>query len=259
MFFTIFVGKFNWDCQCWITGFRNTSSQIAASFCQRGKYVISASEDSHVYVWKREEPRNGSGTGKSKSLITTHSHENFQCKDVSVAIPWLGTIKGEPQAMPTQSKRQSKRYPSQPTSINGSPTREDNLPTSKRQLPPLPKKSTNNNTLESASARQEEVLALVSHTESGVGESFNSVSSSGRYGDSSSILNATNPSSSSSSWSSSRSWFDVGNNHVTHTIQPTAWGLVIVTATLGGEIRAYQNFGLPQRIGRQTSLFGSST
>ncbi|KAG2690539.1 hypothetical protein I3760_09G191600 [Carya illinoinensis] len=243
-------------------GFRNTSSQIAASFCQRGKYIISASEDSHVYVWKREEPRNhGSGIGKNKSLTSTNSHEHFQCKDVSVAIPWLGTIKGEPPAMPTQPKRQSKRYPSQPTSINGSPTREDNLITNtKRQLPPLPKKSTNNNTLESASTPQEDVgLALVSQTESGIGESFDSVSSSGRYGDSPSILNARNPSASSSSWSSSRSWFDVGNNHVAHTIQPTAWGLVIVTASLGGEIRAYQNFGLPHRIGRQTSLFGSPT
>ncbi|XP_041023033.1 WD repeat-containing protein 44 [Juglans microcarpa x Juglans regia] len=243
-------------------GFRNTSSQIAASFCQRGKYIISASEDSQVYVWKHEEPRNGSGMGKNKSLITTHSHEHFQCKDVSVAIPWLGTIKGEPQAMPTQSKRQSKRYPTQPTSINGSPTREDNLiANSKRQLPPLPKKSTNNNNLESASTPQEDVgLALVSQTDqSGIGESFNSVSSSGRYGDSPSILTARNPSASSSSWSSSRSWFDVGNNHVAHTIQPTAWGLVIVTASLGGEIRAYQNFGLPHRIGRQTNLFGSPT
>ena len=33
-----------------ITGFRNTSSQIAASFSAYGRYIISASEDSHVYI-----------------------------------------------------------------------------------------------------------------------------------------------------------------------------------------------------------------
>uniref|UniRef100_A0A2N9GMC5 WD repeat-containing protein 44 n=1 Tax=Fagus sylvatica TaxID=28930 RepID=A0A2N9GMC5_FAGSY len=210
-------------------GFRNTSSQIAASFSQDGKYIISASEDSQVYVWKHEEPRNA-GTGKNKSVIT-QSHEHFQCKDVSVAIPWPGTIKGEPPPMPVQSKRHSKRFTSQlPSSAGGSPTKEDNFASSRRQLPPLPKK---------------------------VANALRESSASVRYGDSPSISAATNPS--SSSRSSSWSWFDAGNNHVTNNIQPTAWGLVIVTAGLGGEIRAYQNFGLPRRFGRQTNLFGGPT
>ncbi|GLT71330.1 hypothetical protein SLA2020_433590 [Shorea laevis] len=47
-------------------------------------------------TWKREEPRNG-GSGKGKSVSTVQSQEHFQCKDVSVAIPWPGTVKGEPQ------------------------------------------------------------------------------------------------------------------------------------------------------------------
>jgi hypothetical protein len=34
-----------------------------------------------------------------------------------------------------------------------------------------------------------------------------------------------------------------------------AWGLVVVTATLGGEIRVYQNFGMPFRIKGQGNLF----
>ncbi|KAK9985292.1 hypothetical protein SO802_030243 [Lithocarpus litseifolius] len=254
-------------------GFRNTSSQISAYFSQDGKYIVTASEDSHVYVWKHEEPRNA-GTGKSKNVVT-QSHEHFQCKDVSVAIPWPGTIKGEPPTMSVQSKRQSKRLTSQLPSSGGSPTKEDNsasskrhlpsLPTpsaggsptkeenfvnSKRHLPPLPKKSTN--VSESVSTPPEEELAYVSHTDSGIGESFTSLSALFRYGDSPSISAANT---SSSSWS----WFDAGNNHVTHTTQPTAWGLVIVTAGLGGEIRAYQNFGLPRRIGRQTNIFGGPT
>ncbi|KAK7846359.1 uncharacterized protein LOC111993001 isoform X2 [Quercus suber] len=254
-------------------GFRNTSSQISASFSQDGKYIVTASEDSQVYVWKHEEPRNA-GTGKSKNVVT-QSHEHFQCKDVSVAIPWPGTIKGEPPTVSVQSKRQSKRLTSQlpssggsptkqdnsaiskghlpslpTTSAGGSPTKEENFVNSKRHLPPLPKKSTN--VSESVSTPPEEELAYVSRTDSGIGESFTSLSALFRYGDSPSI-SAANPS--SSSWS----WFDAGNNHVTHTTQPTAWGLVIVTAGLGGEIRAYQNFGLPRRIGRQTNIFGGPT
>ncbi|RLN28766.1 uncharacterized protein C2845_PM05G03980 [Panicum miliaceum] len=34
-----------------------------------------------------------------------------------------------------------------------------------------------------------------------------------------------------------------------------AWGLVVVTASLGGEIRVYQNFGMPFRIKGQGNLF----
>ncbi|KAF2303119.1 hypothetical protein GH714_013952 [Hevea brasiliensis] len=74
-------------------GFRNLNSQIAASFSKDGKYVICASEDSNVYVWKRDER---SGTGKGKNMIDTRSHESFQCRDVSIAIPWPGTVKGDP-------------------------------------------------------------------------------------------------------------------------------------------------------------------
>ncbi|CBI30564.3 unnamed protein product, partial [Vitis vinifera] len=140
-------------------GFRNTSSQISASFSQDGKYVISASEDSQVYVWRRDEVRH-IGAGKGKSLVTTRSHEHFQSRDVSVAIPW-----------PEEEM----------TSCNSLP-----------------------------------------------------------------------------SWSPSWSWFD-GSSHGSHTVQATAWGLVVVTAGVGGEIRAYQNFGVPLRIGRQTTLFRDLT
>ncbi|KAL6905522.1 hypothetical protein ACP4OV_003123 [Aristida adscensionis] len=34
-----------------------------------------------------------------------------------------------------------------------------------------------------------------------------------------------------------------------------AWGLVVVTASLGGELRVYQNFGMPFRIKGQTNVF----
>ncbi|KAK4767353.1 hypothetical protein SAY86_015103 [Trapa natans] len=235
-------------------GFRNTSSQIAASFTQDGKYIVSASEDSNVYVWKHQEAHNG----KSKSAVNIQSYESFQCKDVSMAIPWPGSIRAEPpRHMGTQSKRQSKRCsaPPSPSRSVESPTREENAGASiasKRQLPPLPKKP---NAVEKTATPppEEETGAQLSRVDSGaeIGESFGSASA--RYGsDSPSISSATNPS--SSSWSSSWSWFDGGSSN--GAMQGTAWGMVIVTAGLGGEIRAYQNFGLPRKVG--PNLFSST-
>ncbi|KAI7996443.1 WD repeat-containing protein 44 [Camellia lanceoleosa] len=230
-------------------GFRNTSSQISASFSADGKYVVCASEDSQVYIWK---VRNA-GAGKSKGLITTNSHEAFQCRDVSVAIPWPGSMKIEPPIIEMNSKRHSKRSTHQPPSTMGSPSREDSVTgtNSKKHLPPLPKK---NNGLERDSSCWDEDLAQISRTDSetGIGESFNSDSSSIRYGDSPSISNSG--SSPSQSWSS-RSLFEGSSHRGGNTVQATAWGLVIVTASLGGEIRAYQNFGLPVKLGRQAILF----
>ncbi|KAK2986203.1 hypothetical protein RJ640_001282 [Escallonia rubra] len=237
-------------------GFRNTSTQILASFSPDGKYVISASEDSQVYIWKCEETRNA-GAGKSKS-VTTQSHEHFQCKDVSIAVPWPGSIKNEPPTVEVHSKRHSKRIVPQPLSTGSSPTREENLvgTSSRRQLPPLPKK---NSMLERATSCPAEDLSQVSRTDSGIGigESFSSASASIRYGDSPSIT--ASRSSPSQSWSSSWSLFNGGNSHGGHTIQAISWGLVIMTAGLGGEIRAYQNFGLPFKVSRQTNLFRDLT
>ncbi|KAG4109615.1 hypothetical protein ERO13_1Z049512v2 [Gossypium hirsutum] len=69
-------------------GFRNTNSQISASVTANGKYVVCASEDSYVYVWKHEA---GSRPSRNKGVTVTQSYEHFHCKDVSVAIPWPGT------------------------------------------------------------------------------------------------------------------------------------------------------------------------
>ena len=242
------------------TGFRNTSSQIAASFSQDGKYVISASEDSQVYVWKREEHRHSSASAK-RSMVNTRSFEQFQCRDVSVAIPWPGTVKGEPPA-PPHSKRYSKRSSTQPLSACGSPTRDQEVSSfgahasSKRHLPPLPAKTT---AIASEKPPEEDQLAQISETaeRGGLGESFNSESASTRYGDS--PLISASSAAPSSSWSSSWSLFDTGGGHGSHTVQATAWGLVVVTAGLDGAIRAYQNFGVPQKVGRQANLFGGLT
>ncbi|XP_062095646.1 uncharacterized protein LOC133801451 [Humulus lupulus] len=244
-------------------GFRNTSSQITAAFTENGKYVVSASEDSQVYVWKREEARQP--VSGRRPIINTKSYEHFQCRDVSVACPWPGTIKGEPPLVPVHhSKRHSKRYSSlQTPSAPESPTRDEvsaaappTTTNSKRHLPPLPKKGTTSASPTLENYQPEEELGQVSQTECGcVGESFSSDAETIRYGDSPSI--SASGATPSSSWSSSWPWFDIGGSHGSQSIQATAWGMVIVTAGLGGEIKAYQNFGLPRKVGRQTSLFGS--
>lgn len=288
-----------------MAGLRNINSQIAASFTPNGKYVISASEDSHVYMWKRDEPRNA-GVGKPKTVTTsTHAHEQFLCKEVSVAIPWPGSIKNIPPIVEV-NKRHSKKPVPQGVSASGSPTREEVAKNSKKDLPPLPKKNTNS---EKSSSSPDEDPSQVSRTESDIGsESFASDASSVKSGDSPSVKSGepppTNPddspstksgeppsikpgeppstkfgeapatksgeppsnksgetpttksgeppsiSTSANSGSQLWSWFDVGG-HGGQTIEATAWGLVIVTAGLGGEIRAYQNFGLPLKVNRQ--------
>ncbi|XP_031475928.1 uncharacterized protein LOC116247764 [Nymphaea colorata] len=65
-------------------GFRNTSSQISASFTLSGRHIICASEDSHVCIWNnvsQEPPR-------SKTVKSNRTCERFFSSKVSVAIPW---------------------------------------------------------------------------------------------------------------------------------------------------------------------------
>ncbi|PPD68820.1 hypothetical protein GOBAR_DD34294 [Gossypium barbadense] len=246
------------------SGFRNTSSQIAASFTQDGKYVLTASEDSQVFVWRYDEPRN-TGTAK-RTAVPARGYEQFPCKAVSVAIPWPGTIKGE---TPSMSKKNSKR-----TQPGESPNNEDDTQPNKAGLPPLPKK---NNT-EKTTSPSEEDPAQASAVDPGIPESSSSMSrsSSSSKDDSPSDSSASNLNSSSSikaGDSSSNantgstkseesgsvpsaaaapsiwSWFDVVGGGAGNTpTETTAWGLVIVTATLDGEIKIYQNFGLPRKI-----------
>ncbi|KAG2652608.1 hypothetical protein PVAP13_1NG367500 [Panicum virgatum] len=67
-------------------GFRNTSSQISACLAGNGRYIISASEDSHVYMWRNNddfEPSRKKGT-----VSVTNTHEHFHCKSVTVAVTW---------------------------------------------------------------------------------------------------------------------------------------------------------------------------
>ncbi|WOK94840.1 hypothetical protein Cni_G03545 [Canna indica] len=71
-------------------GFRNTTSQISASVSTNGRYVICASEDSHVYMWRHDAD---SQPTKAKAVVnSTQSYEHFHCQDVTVAVAWPNTI-----------------------------------------------------------------------------------------------------------------------------------------------------------------------
>ncbi|KAG6518298.1 hypothetical protein ZIOFF_021702 [Zingiber officinale] len=70
-----------------LKGFRNTNSQISAFPTADGKHVISASEDSHIYVWRFDD----SQTQTKGNATTTQSYEYFHCRGVTVAAPWPNT------------------------------------------------------------------------------------------------------------------------------------------------------------------------
>ncbi|XP_071687329.1 uncharacterized protein [Rutidosis leptorrhynchoides] len=186
-----------------LIGYKNTSSQFSAQYSADGKYIFCASEDSQVYIWKHEKPKN-SGGAKPK-YVTTTSYEHFPCTDVTVALPWHGTSKLNQLDNEPQSKRRSKKSGPLPT--------DNNVETKKSKLPPVPKKGTNDNSEQTT------------NTDASVGES----------GDGSLQT-------------------DGGNNvaAAASSAQSTVWGLVIVTAGVGGEIKVYQNVGLPVKVGYQT-------
>lgn len=61
-----------------------SSSQVAASFTPDGDHIISASDDSRIYMWNYANQL-APITSRVKNVW---SYERFVCNDVSVAIPW---------------------------------------------------------------------------------------------------------------------------------------------------------------------------
>ncbi|XP_076955040.1 uncharacterized protein LOC143629730 [Bidens hawaiensis] len=207
-------------------GYKNNSSQLSADYSLDGKYIISASEDSQVYIWRHEETK-----GKHKYPIIT-SYEHFPCKEVSVTAPWPGSNKLEQPLVAMHSKRHTKRSTTtlRPSVTGSSPIHDDigHSKPSSTTLPPLPKKSNPSTDVVEDTDHNANVDSSV-----GPSESFSAVvSSSGRFDE------MTSP---------TPVW---GGNRGHKTIQATAWGLVIVTAGLGGEIKVFQNVGLPFKVGR---------
>ncbi|GMJ05222.1 hypothetical protein like AT3G15470 [Hibiscus trionum] len=199
-------------------GFRNTNSQISASVTANGKYVVSASEDSYVYVWKQEAE---SRPSRNKGVTVTCSYEHFHCKDVSVAVPWPGMAD-------TWGLRDSH--------LNDQNSFDDHInEASTANHPPTPVEEYSGN---------EGSLSASGCTNSPLHGTISSATNSYFFD----RISAT--------------WPEEKLHLATRTKSPkisvdfspgvnpniSAWGMVIVTAGLRGEIRTFQNFGLPVRI-----------
>lgn len=127
-------------------GQRNAGNQISASFTSDGKHIVSACEDSNVYVWNCCGPN-------EPSIYQQKTVKSFECfsTDASVVLPWSGL------KVSTSSGNRWNLEPSLPDSLpfsspsffslgqefflesipKGSATwPEEKLPTSGRQSPP---------------------------------------------------------------------------------------------------------------------------
>ncbi|KAJ1273487.1 hypothetical protein BS78_06G284400 [Paspalum vaginatum] len=195
-------------------GFRNTSSQISASVAPNGKYVICASEDSHVYVWRHD---NSSHLGRSRSTVdVTNSYEHFHCHGVTVAITWPGA-----DALGSFGSHSSRHSDS------------DGAVNSGRDVPV-------ENTEHNSDAADR-------YNESPVCEGGVASRSASKHpvdGASTSWPEEKQASAKSSPGHVS-SDLCIGAMDVQRR---SAWGLVIVTAGRGGEIRVFQNFGFPVQV-----------
>lgn len=195
------------------TGFRNTSSQISASVTQNGKYVICASEDSQVYIWRHDDDYRPNRT--KLSINSTQIYEHFHCRDVTAAIPWVNAAAS---AYNTPGE----------TTPHGF-----NNPNGLRQSSEL-----NLQLMAEADGRE----PVDSPRQAGIlGSNANHFSDR---------ASATWPeekllvSSNGSSPESSRDRCNGGKL----LENKSAWGMVIVAATRGGQIRTFQNFGFPVRV-----------
>ncbi|CAM8891199.1 unnamed protein product [Rhodiola kirilowii] len=192
-------------------GFRNTNSQISASITMNGKYIVAASEDSNVYMWRHEAD---SRPRRSKTVTVTQAYENFHCQDVSVAIPWPGSddswcFNDVQDQNELNAQIDKVRFAHNlPTALN---RRTDDEPTTSSS----------------------------GHT----GKTFGLTSSSPRHRISEAVndVKLTSPVPSRSP--------RLGRDLYNAMFQEySAWGMVIITGNMRGELRTFQNFGLPVRI-----------
>ena len=73
-----------------VSGLRKTKSQLSASFTSDGRYVVSAGEDSNVYIWNYDLSGNRQSSKGVRSVKSVRSCELFSSEGVSVAVPWPG-------------------------------------------------------------------------------------------------------------------------------------------------------------------------
>lgn len=199
-----------------MTGFHNSNSPISASLTSNGKYVVCASEDSHVYIWRHE---NESRPNRSKGVTISQAYELFHCQDVSMAIPWPGI---------------SDPWSHQETSDggqNGNFNHFEALPEYHPTAPAEEPNGSEGSSLASGCSNSPLNGPLSSRTNSYL---FDRMSATWPEEKLVSSIKARSPQVS----------VDFTNGFCQNK---SARGLVIVTAGLRGEIKTFQNFGLPFR------------
>ncbi|PWZ25374.1 WD repeat-containing protein 44 [Zea mays] len=190
-------------------GFRNTSSQISACLAGNGRYIISASEDSRVYIWRNDD---GSKPSKKKGIVSvTNTHEHFHCESVTVAVTWPFTSTTMTSLM-NPRKQELERG-----SENGYSPQD----------------------LQTKLAKAQE-MTDVEYRRTNI-TSYNSKHNSDRTSPAWPEELVTPPNQSLSATTCHANEGDQALNR-------SAWGLVIVTAGRGGQIRTFQNFGFPVRV-----------
>ncbi|KAL6651214.1 hypothetical protein ACP70R_010139 [Stipagrostis hirtigluma subsp. patula] len=80
------------------SGLRSGSCQSLATFTPDGQHIISASEDSNIYVWNHENQDETS----LKHAKTIWSSERFHGKSAAIAIPWNGKKPRSPISLASQ-------------------------------------------------------------------------------------------------------------------------------------------------------------
>ncbi|KAK1283832.1 hypothetical protein QJS10_CPB21g00570 [Acorus calamus] len=198
-------------------GFRNTSSQISASLTANGKYVICASEDSHVYVWRYDRD---SRPNRSRDTVTvTQSYEHFHCQNVSVAIPWPGLSASDSKGTDEgQRNGTNPQFPGRKSTGLERPYRYMN--------------GTNGSAHHKRTSSVNGINLSTFHKRT---PSLNSNPFSDR-------VSATWPEEKLVASANRRTPQSGGE------LSRPAWGMVVLTAGLSGEIKVFQNFGLPVRI-----------
>lgn len=203
-------------------GFRNTNSQISAFLTAHGKYVVSASEDSYVYVWKNEAD---SRPSRSKGITITRSYEHFHCHDVSVAIPWPGMADFWGCHDSYFSEHNGLLLDS---NILDEPSMANHPPT-----PVEESKNADDGSKGASGCSNSPLYGTISSASNNY--FFDRISATWPEEKLLSAARSQSP----------RVSIDLSNRIRENS---SAWGLVIVTAGLRGEIRTFQNFGLPVQI-----------
>ncbi|KAK9053067.1 hypothetical protein SSX86_029697 [Deinandra increscens subsp. villosa] len=196
------VGKFK--------GNRSSGSQMAASFTSDGKHIISAAEDSNIYIWNHNITPNKPLTKPKTNL----SFENFSSQNTTMAIPWCGL------------KTIAASLPSPRLTLN------NHLITNNFNNIVVPRSTIDSPRMQSPATTRGFFLETLLKgpptwpAESLPGSTQVSVSPSMRKSEYKFLKTA----------------------YQSTFVVPHIWGLVIVAAGWDGRIRTYLNYGLPIRL-----------